>query len=274
MKTTILNTTTRALALTVTALALCAGSATATLIDDFSGDLSAYTQTTVLAQSADPDYAFSNPSGFLQVGQSYYTNGAKQDLFLRGDYSLTPGYVLRISAVGMITNAGYADFGIAVASQANPWPAVWTSGTASTRSNYLNVYFKGSYGTVGTIGFDGLNNQMYSNSGLYPTNSAGTQVGYSGVVGLWIAETSTGVYDVGYTLAAGGDILFHTYTVSGAQPGDTSIGAAIGFYGDVRANTSYGGLDDLRLDAIPEPSTCALLGLGGLACACWLRRRK
>jgi hypothetical protein len=249
--------------------------AQATLVDDFSGDLSAYTETIVLAQNYDPAFTFSIVSGTLEVTRPTLGSGGtpQQDVFLRSDYSLTPGYVLRVDAVGLVTNTLYSDFGIVVGSQVNPNPAVYAGSNVDTRSNLVNVYFKGSYGTLGTRGADGVT-QMYSNSGLYPTNAAGTVLGYYAVTGLWISEPSTGVYDVGYTLASG-DILFHRYTVSGTQPGDTAIGTAIGFYADLRAGSdTYGFLDNLRLEPIPEPTTMAFCGLGGLlGLVAWMRRR-
>lgn len=267
--------------LTIAALAMGAVvTAQAQLIDDFSGSLSPYTQTIVLAQSSDPAFTFSTVytgnNYALQVNRPSGT-APQQDLFLRNDYSLTPGYMLSVQTPGgMLTNSVYADFGIVIASQVNPVPAVYVNSNVTTRSNYVNMYFKGSYGTVGTIGFDGTSNP-YGNSGLYPTNMAGAPVGYSGVSGLWISEPSTGVYDVGYILASdGSDVTIHVYNFSAnTYSGDTSIGNAIGFYADLRAaSDTYNGLTDLTLSPIPEPSTMALCGLGVAGWIAWLRRKK
>ena len=50
------------------------------------------------------------------------------------------------------------------------------------------------------------------------------------------------------------------------------IGNAIGFYTDVRANGTYGALDNLRIvQGVPEPASLGLLMLGGLG---FLRRRR
>lgn len=224
--------------------------AQAQLIDGFSGSLSPYTETIVLAQNPDGPLAFAIASGALQVSRTFSSGAsAQQDLFLRNDYSLAVGEVLRVDT-SVLTNTLYSDFGIAVSATVNPPGAVWTSGTASTRRDYINVYVKGSYGAVGTIGFDGTA-QMYSNSGIYPVGT------YAGLLGLYISRPLANEYDVGYTTASG-DTLMHAYT----GVGNTAIGTALGFYADVRDTTTYGNLDNLRLELIPEPATFALVGLG------------
>jgi hypothetical protein len=233
----------------------------AQLVDDFSGGLGPYTQTIVLAQNADPALAFSIGSGALLVGRTFSSGGnAQQDLFLRNDYSLAVGNILRVDTA-VATNSLYSDFGIVVSATVNPPAAVWTSGTASTRQDYIDVYVKGSYGTVGTIGFDGTT-QKYSNSGIAPTG------GYPGLLGLYISRPSASEYDVGYTTASG-DTLMYAYT--GIT--DTTIGNAIGFYADVRATTTFGSLDNLRLVSIPEPSAIAMCGMGLAGLFVVMRRR-
>ncbi len=246
--------------------------AQAQVIDTFNNtSLSPYTQTIILQNGASSGIVFSDATGALTESKASGTS-PEQVLFLRNDYSLTVGQMLSISAVGLITNTGYSDFGIAIASQVNPVPTVWTSGNAQSRSNYVAIYVKGQTANLGTIGFDGTV-QQYSNSGLLAGGVGGNGV-FSTIAGLYISEPSAGVFDVGY-ISTGGTYTFeHEYTFTGAYPGDTAIGTAIGIFADVRAVTSYGSLENLTLSPIPEPGTMALCGLGGLlGLAGWMRRK-
>jgi hypothetical protein len=86
---------------------------------------------------------------------------------------------------------------------------------------------------------------------------------YAATTGLYISRTSSTTFDLGYTMATG-DTIAISLTFSGSNP---LPGGAVGLFADVRAVTTYGDLDNLR---IPEPATIALLGLGGLL----LRRKR
>lgn len=251
----------RAVGLAMTVIPLALG-AQAQLIDNFnSGDLTPYTQTIVLAQNADPGFTFSASSGALGVSRVLGSgNTPQQDLFLRDDYILSVGYMLRVDA-SVAINSVYSDFGIAVSATKNPPAAVYAGSNVDARQNYVTVYIKGQTDAIGRAGFNGTVNAG-GNSG-----AAGVP-GLANVLGLFISRPAADTFSVGYTTASGDTVLF---SYSGMN---TSIGNALGFYSDVRATTSYGFLDNLRLAPIPEPSTFALLGLGALASSFGLRRRK
>jgi len=232
--------------------------AQAQLIDNFSDtDLSQYTKSVVLEQSALNAVSFASPLGALQVSKAA-DSGAEQVLFLRGDYSLSVGSILQVDT-SVYTNAGlYSDFGIAVSANVDPDDAVWTSGTADVRTNYITIYVKGQYGTLGYVGFDD-----HANVG----SSSGYNIGgITDLLGLYISRPTANDFDLGY-IKAGGNTTIKHFTMT-----NSVIGTAVGFFADLRATTTYGDLDNLRL--VPEPASFALLGLGALAAICGLRRRK
>jgi hypothetical protein len=207
--------------------------AQAVVIDDFSdASVVEYTKSVVLEQDAANSVAFDCLSGAIEVSKGT-GNNAEQVLFLRNDYRLEAGQILRIDKNAVQTSV-YADFGIALSATVDPVDAVWISGTADARRDYIAVYIKGQYGTIGCIGFDGTTNAG-GNAGVTPSPS------FAGVTGLFIHRTATNVYDVGYSTAAG-DTVIKTYTMT-----NTAIGNAIGFYADVRASTTYGYLDNLQI---------------------------
>jgi hypothetical protein len=231
-------------------------------LDTFSDtDLSEYTKTVILEQDASFEVSFASPSGAMQVSKSI-ADGAEQVLFMR-DEGLGIGEILRVDKSAVKIGV-YADFGIAVtASLTNP-PQVgtWVSGTIATRQNYVAIYLKGQYANIGTIGWNGVPAQVYSSSGIWTGKTdAQLQALFATVTGLYIQRLDYDSWDAGYTIATG-DISAHVYD-------GINAGGAVGFFADVRAQTTYGDLDNLR--NVPEPATMVLLGLGSLAL---LRRRK
>lgn len=231
------------------------------MVDDFANvGLGEYTQNWVLEQSGYHGVSFASPSGALQVSKEADT-GAEQVLFLRDDYHLAVGEMLRIDKIA-VKGSVYVDFGIALAAIEDIPDCIWTSGTADARQNYVTIYLKASYANIGYVGFDGTTN-MGSSSGIFGGTQAEKDALYATVTGLFISQTAAGVYDLGYTTAAG-DTVAKTFTMT-----NTAIGTALGFYADVRATTTYGDLDNLRI--VPEPATMLLLGIGSILA---LRRRK
>jgi len=233
--------------------------AQAQLVDDFnSAGLSEYTQSVVLAQSAGSAIAFSDSTGTLSVSRASGTD-AQQVLLLRGDYTLGVGQSLRVDALSPVVGS-YTDFGIVVSALVDPPDAVWTSGTADVRQNYINVYLKHSTGAIGYVGFNGTAN-VGASSGVFPPS-------FGAVTGLFINRLALDSFDVGYTTASG-DTVLKSFTGM-----NTAIGTAIGFYADVRAVTSYSDLDNLSIAAVPEPSTLALCGMSFLGLVAVMRRKK
>jgi hypothetical protein len=223
------------------------------LVDDFtSGNLSPYTRTIVLAQNADPGIDFLASGGTLSVSRTYSSGGAaQQDVFLRNDFSLNIGYTLRVDATVAANASAYGDFGIAIAASATPTAAVWTSGTADARQDYIAVYVKRQTDAIGRAGFNGTVNAGGS------TGTAGVP-GLANLTGLFITRSAADTFSVGYTTASGDTTLF-TYTGM-----NTSIGNALGFYSDMRSTASVGTLDNLRIEAVPEPGAMSLLALSGM----------
>jgi hypothetical protein len=236
----------------------------AQVIDDFSSDSSLnYNQAILLAQSADPAAVFGISSGTLQVSQANYTSGAQQQVYIRNDgYSLGVGQTLRVDVISPSQNSVYSDFGLALMETASPTSVNWTTGTADGRNGLLDLYIKGQYGTIGYRASDAANTQLYSSAGVSITG------GISALTGLWITRASSTEFDVGYSTASGDTQIL-------AMTGlDSTMGAGLGFYSDVRANTTYGYLDNLRLVAVPEPSTLAMCGLGAFGLLFAARRKK
>jgi hypothetical protein len=83
---------------------------------------------------------------------------------------------------------------------------------------------------------------------------------------LWITRNTATQYVLGYTNTSAVDFTSQTVNFTSSS----SVGDAIGFYADLRANGgTLGSLDNLTI--IPEPSAALLGGLGVL---CLLRRRR
>lgn len=236
----------------------------AQLIDDFSSDSSvSYNQAILLAQSANPAAVFGISSGTLQVSQASWTSGAQQDVYIRNDgYSLGVGQTLRVDVISAFTNSVYSDFGIALMETANPSSVTWTSGTADGRNGLLDLYIKGQFGTIGYRASNSSNTQLYSSSGV------GVTGGLPALTGLWITRQSSTAFDVGYSTASGDTLLL-------AMTGlDSTMGTGLGFYSDMRANTTYGYFDNLRITTVPEPSTLAICGMSVLGLLAVVRRKK
>ena len=239
-------------------LAACATavSARAQLIDDFSDtSLAEYTLSKVLDQgNGTNNVSFSSPSGAL-LATSTGTSGAEQVLFLRGDYSLAVGYMLRADVSWAFGTS--QDLGIALATTATP-ASLGDLVAGDVRSDYVLAAIRGTADHVIGTGFSGT-----TGFNINPQVQGG-----AATLGLYIARTSLTTFDIGYNKGAG-DLFLRTLTVT-----NTAIGNAVGFYADMRADNSIGTLDNLRIEVIPEPSTLAVIGLGTVAGAAALRRRK
>jgi hypothetical protein len=151
------------------------------------------------------------------------------------------------------------DLGIAVASTSTP-TSIASGVSGDTRKNFSYEYIgiRGDSWHVISSGFDGAT--------TIPTSQF--QPGTGTTVGLFIARTSAQTFDFGYNQGAG-NVVLSSFTFT-----NSDIGNAIGFYTDMRANNSVGTLDNLRLAAVPEPSTLALCGLAFAGFFYFIRHKK
>lgn len=234
-----------------------AGSANAAtiIVDDFSTTTlsPSYTQTKVLDQTTGTsNVAFSSPSGGLQ-SVSTGTTGAEQVLLLRSDFSLGVNQQLRADVTGFGTGRSQ-DLGIAVAATATPTALTGAGDTRST-GKYAFSGIRGSAGQYAASGFDAAGLPLLQDQ----TNPGNP------ITSLFITRTGLSTFEVGFRKDAG-DVIAGTFTFAG-----TTTGTAIGFYTDMRADNTIGTFDNLSITDVPEPTSLALLGLGGLAV---LRRRR
>ncbi len=216
------------------------------LIDDFSDtDLSEYTQTLVLDQNPTSDIHFTSPAGALQVTKSAGTE-AEQVLLLRDDFSLGIDEILRVDLNYVGTTR--ADVGIAVAASKTPTPLIYNAGlggTQETRQDYAAVYVQADANNLKGIYIDGTTVGPSLFAGGFGTLGAGD------VLGLYIRRDSLNDFALGYTTAAG-DTDFATQSL-----GNSNIGNAVGFFGDVRSVTTFGDLDNLRIEN-PNATTISI----------------
>jgi len=157
------------------------------------------------------------------------------------------------------------DFGIAVASTATP--------TAASAGNSWNSRTLTDYAEIAVRP---QQNAVAGSHSIGGTLASATQVGVGSTANiglLYINWASADVFNLGYVTTGGVTNSFYTATFGGAGDTSTTIGAAIGFYGDIRATgTSLGTLSSLAIT--PEPSTFALCGMGLAGMFSVMRRKK
>jgi hypothetical protein len=235
------------------AIALAAGgSAKAALIDDFSGDLSAYTNTTILDNNGGgPNTAsWQITGGKLEFNTTALnpTTGtvADQNALIRN--GLTLGVGQEVHADFTLGPAVNRDIGLYVGN---------TTPTAGVRSNFVNVYVRllagGEYGAIYSRGFDGNTEYPLVAAGAVPLSK------------LFIKRTAANTYEAGFYNGA-------TRTVMTTRtPVNANAGGAVGFYSDARTVGVISSLDNFTI--VPEPASLgiAVMGLLGLAA---VRRRR
>lgn len=213
--------------------ALIASTTTAALIDDFSGDLSAYTSTVIL----DANGGGANTTAWqiggagLEYDTSSY-DGIEQTAYIYDGLALAVGQ--EVQAV-IDHNGASQDLGLYVGG---------TTPAAGTREDYVAVYARGN-GEVFSRGFDGTSEYGLSGGGTPAYES------------LFIARTDVNTYEAGYYEAGVRNVLA-TRTPSFANEGDV-----VGFYSDVRAAGVLGSV--VSWSVVPEPASIAVLCVGGLA---------
>ena len=226
---------------------MMAVAAQATLIDNFSGDLSAYTNTVILdaGGTGSNAAAWQITDGKLKYNTSVY-DGIEQAAFIYNGLSLVVGQELQVQ----ITHAGNQDIGLYVGGSAL---------TTGVRDSFVNVYARNSVANGLQVLSRGFTDIL---GGTHEMNLKGSDVKNVVFDTLFIARDGVNDFEAGYY--NGG-----TRVVIADRNGLTDIdGSYVGFYSDVRAAGILGTADNLTI--IPEPATMLLLGLGSLV----LCRRK
>jgi hypothetical protein len=236
------------------------------VIDPLTGSLSGYTDTLVNdgGSGGASSISFTDSGSGLQANFAGSVSDPEQALFLAPVSSFSTvfavGDMLSVN-VAVPASAITEDFGLAVSATATP-PAAGVN--ASTRANFdwASVSVRPSQSSIR------VNTSV---SGTLTTGNNVAGIGTTANISqLFIDWVSADSFQLGYV---SNSVSVVDSTVNFA-PGST-IGAAIGFYGDLRTTgTTLGDFSNLTITAIPEPSTLALCGVGFAGMAAWMRRRK
>jgi hypothetical protein len=214
--------------LLLTLIAMLAVSAQATIIDDFSGDLSAYTNTVILDASGTGSNtaAWQIADGKLEYNTTSY-DGIEQAAFIISGYTLDVGEELQVQ----ITHTGNQDIGLYVGGAAP---------TTGVRESYVNVYARNA-----TKGLEVLSRGFtYILGGSHEMNLKGGPT--SAFDTLFIKRDAVNDFEAGYYNGS-------TRVVIADRNGLTDIdGSYIGFYSDVRAAGILGTADNLAI--VSEPT--------------------
>ena len=242
----------------------------AQVIDPLNGDsLSEYTTTLVLDNSdgAGAGVSFSDSSGGLTASYTGSVSDPEQALFLAPatDFSTVFGVGDTLFVdVNTPASSTTEDLGLAIAATATP--------TAAGSGNGYNSRPTFDWASISVRPSQAAIRVNTSVSGTVTTASyvgnIGTTANISELFIQWVAADTfnLGYVSNGVSVVDAPNITF----ASGSQ-----IGADIGFYGDLRATgTSLGTLSDLTIQPVPEPSTLAISGLGGILGGFFMLRRK
>ena len=214
------------------------------LVDDFSGDLSAYSSTVILDANGGGSNtsAWQISNGQLQLATTSY-NGIEQYAFIYNSLTLDVGAELQVDVVH---SGASQDIGLYVGG---------SSPNFNARDSYLNVYARNAT-TVYSRGFV---------DGVGEVSLHGGAISQPAFDTLFIMRDAPNSYELGYY---NGDTRV---IVSDRNNILDNNALFVGLYSDVRAVGTLGSWDNLRI--VPEPSTMILAGIGGLAVVALRRRR-
>ena len=212
----------------------------AQLIDDFdSDDLSAYTLTRIL----DNNGGATNTNVFFEVfdGELGLTtalfDGIEQYAFIRDGLTLAVGQELQIDITD--TRAGSQDIGLYVGGVAPTNTPDTPLGTAaSTREEYVAVYYRFTNNEILTRGFGGTTE--FPSDGSSAGNQPDANV-------LFIARTAADEYEAGFISDDDGRVVIQTRSAPDVSGNDASF---VGLFADVRGAGTVGTVDNLRIDPI------------------------
>lgn len=204
------------------------------LIDDLNDTgLAEYVKTVVLDQNVGYQLSFQSPSGTLQLTGT--ANGVEQAVLLRDDYSLAVGQLLVIDLAW--GNTLRNDIGIVVGATKTP-PAVAQTATGDVRQDYIAVYVQADNANLKGVYVNGTTAGPTIYAGGLPTDPK------IHVTGLYIRRDSATDFALGFIVDGTTYTDFTTGTIT-----NVNIGNAVGFFGDFRNVTTYGDLDNLRLES-------------------------
>lgn len=241
----------------------------AQVIDPLNGDsLSGYTTTLVLDNSdgAGSGVSFSDSSGALIASFTGTVSDPEQALFLAPASSFSTTFAVGDTLfvnTAVPASSTTEDFGLAISATATPTAAGSGNGYNSrTTFDWASISVRPSQSSVR------VNTSI---SGTLTTGSNVAGVGSTANISeLFINWVSADSFQLGYVSNNVAVVDAAANFASGS-----TIGTAIGFYGDIRTTgTSLGTLSNLTIAPIPEPSTTALFGVGLISSVFMLRRKK
>ena len=248
----------------------------AQVIDPLTGSLAGYTTTPILdnAFGTGPGLSFTDSGSGLRENFVGTTNNiAEQALFWAPAASFATTFAVGnrltvnvTSPTLTLSNSFTEDFGLAIAA-ATP--------IAAGSGNSYNSRLLFDWASI-SIRPDQQSIRANSSISGILTTASGVLSGVltANVSQLFIDWDSADLFTIGYIDTSSGVHVSRVLSFAGAS----TIGTEIGFYGDLRYTTqNLGNFTDLALSPIPvpEPTTMALCGLGGLlGLGGWMRRKK
>ena len=164
-------------------------------------------------------------------------DGIEQYAFIRDGLTLAVGQELQIDITD--TRAGSQDIGLYVGGVAPTNTPDTPLGTAaSTREEYVAVYYRFTNNEILTRGFGGTTE--FPSDGSSAGNQPDANV-------LFIARTAADEYEAGFISDDDGRIVIQTRSAPDVSGNDASF---VGLFADVRGAGTVGTVDNLRIDPI------------------------